>query len=250
MSRSKRSAASEVRAAGSRTNCSLCTAPPSLPPAPSPPPPPPPTSQEPPRPSSRTRPTAVRGESPSHLQRRRKRIGGACETKETPPTTAAPPPPPRRPASHNRRGRGAPPRGAGRAGASSSLLGLVLLFCVSPLERVRDGEGNKERRKTVSRVSSTSGRLFFLFSFFFFFSTLSALSGSLLSFTLCSLPLSFKAPISPPPPRGALTLRNKMRSAIALGRVAAMPSCSRRATSSAPAPARRVVAVKVKIEAA
>lgn len=72
---------------------------------------------------------------------------------------------------------------------------------------------------------------------------------SLLSFVLHLL-LSFpslKAPISSLSPRGVLTLRNKMRSAIALGRVAAMPSCSRRAASSAPAPARRV-AVKVKIE--
>ena len=53
-----------------------------------------------------------------------------------------------------------------------------------------------------------------------------------------------RSPISSSP-RGALLPRNRMRSAVALGRAAvAMPSCSRRA-SSAPAPARRVVAVKV-----
>ena len=59
--------------------------------------------------------------------------------------------------------------------------------------------------------------------------------------------LPLRSPISSSP-RGALLPRNRMRSAVALGRAAvAMPSCSRRA-SSAPAPARRVVAVKVNFE--
>ena len=49
------------------------------------------------------------------------------------------------------------------------------------------------------------------------------------------------------PPRGALSPRINMRSAVSIGRAAAMPSCSRRVASSAPSAARRV-AVKVNFE--